>query len=202
MHGDIDEGSGPIVIFLHGEPSWSFLYRHMIKLCVAAAALAPDHRVWPLGQADGPRDVHVCASHSWIGQWFDAVVPPSAASCSSSKTGASSVKAGRVDAGAVRRRGRRQYWLAKRRAGAARPSKWLKFSQTVEVLPVGMIVSGGTADGLSEEAVDAYDAPLQRGGKGRRSPVPAGCADGALAARRRRKSRLLEIVSATSTSRS
>ena len=37
----IDEGSGPIVIFLHGEPSWSFLYRHMIKLCVAGASPVP-----------------------------------------------------------------------------------------------------------------------------------------------------------------
>ena len=46
-------------------------------------------------------------------------------------------------------------------AGASKAFlKWLKFSQTVEVLPVGMIVSGGTANGLSEEAVDAYDAPF------------------------------------------
>ena len=40
----IDEGAGPIVIFLHGEPSWSFLYRHMIKLCVAGGCRVP-HRV-------------------------------------------------------------------------------------------------------------------------------------------------------------
>jgi haloalkane dehalogenase len=26
----IDEGSGPIILFLHGNPTWSFLYRHIV----------------------------------------------------------------------------------------------------------------------------------------------------------------------------
>jgi haloalkane dehalogenase len=34
----LDEGAGPPVIMVHGNPSWSFLYRGL------AAALAPDHR--------------------------------------------------------------------------------------------------------------------------------------------------------------
>ena len=42
----LDEGSrdGEIILMLHGEPSWSYLYRHMIPLFVAAGfrALAPD----------------------------------------------------------------------------------------------------------------------------------------------------------------
>jgi haloalkane dehalogenase len=35
----IDEGSGPPVVFIHGTPTWSFLYRDLI------ARLAPRHRV-------------------------------------------------------------------------------------------------------------------------------------------------------------
>ena len=35
----IDEGSGAPVVFVHGTPTWSFLYRHLI------ARLAPRHRV-------------------------------------------------------------------------------------------------------------------------------------------------------------
>jgi len=35
----VDEGSGELVVLVHGTPTWSFLYRHLIK------ALAPDFRV-------------------------------------------------------------------------------------------------------------------------------------------------------------
>ena len=35
----VDEGSGPPVVFIHGTPTWSFMYRHLI------ARLAPRHRV-------------------------------------------------------------------------------------------------------------------------------------------------------------
>jgi haloalkane dehalogenase len=35
----VDEGRGPAVLMLHGNPTWSFYYRHLIT------ALAPDHRV-------------------------------------------------------------------------------------------------------------------------------------------------------------
>jgi pimeloyl-ACP methyl ester carboxylesterase len=37
----LDEGQGEILLCLHGEPSWSFLYRKMIPiLCV-------NHECWP-----------------------------------------------------------------------------------------------------------------------------------------------------------
>jgi haloalkane dehalogenase len=46
MHA-VDEGprDAPVVLMLHGEPTWSFLYRKMIPVIVAAGlrAVAPDH---------------------------------------------------------------------------------------------------------------------------------------------------------------
>ena len=27
----VDEGSGPTVLLLHGEPTWSYLYRHTVR---------------------------------------------------------------------------------------------------------------------------------------------------------------------------
>ena len=30
----VDEGQGPVVLMLHGEPSWSYLYRKMIPVFV------------------------------------------------------------------------------------------------------------------------------------------------------------------------
>ncbi len=40
----IDEGKGPIILCLHGEPTWSFLYRKMIPLFIRAGfrVIAPD----------------------------------------------------------------------------------------------------------------------------------------------------------------
>ncbi|NTV66054.1 MAG: alpha/beta hydrolase, partial [Oscillochloris sp.] len=35
----VDEGSGPPVVMVHGNPTWSFYYRHLI------AALRDTHRV-------------------------------------------------------------------------------------------------------------------------------------------------------------
>ena len=43
----IDEGpaDGPVVLMMHGMPTWSYLYRNMIKLMVAKGyrCIAPDH---------------------------------------------------------------------------------------------------------------------------------------------------------------
>jgi len=42
----VDEGpkDGGVILMMHGEPSWSYLYRHMIPVCVAAGhrVIAPD----------------------------------------------------------------------------------------------------------------------------------------------------------------
>jgi haloalkane dehalogenase len=42
----VDEGprDAPVVLMMHGEPSWSYLYRHMIGPVVAAGfrVIAPD----------------------------------------------------------------------------------------------------------------------------------------------------------------
>src|SRR2546426_9493886 len=40
----VDEGSGPPVLMLHGNPTWSFLYRNVIKqLGGAVRSIAPDY---------------------------------------------------------------------------------------------------------------------------------------------------------------
>lgn len=40
----LDEGAGPVVVFVHGNPAWSFLYRHMIAgLRDRYRCIAPDH---------------------------------------------------------------------------------------------------------------------------------------------------------------
>jgi haloalkane dehalogenase len=50
----VDEGVGEIVLCLHGQPSWSYLYRKMIPLLVGAGCrvIAPD--LIGFGKSDKP----------------------------------------------------------------------------------------------------------------------------------------------------
>lgn len=56
----IDEGprDGPVMLLLHGMPTWSFLYRDMIPGLVQAGyrCIAPDHMGF--GRSDKPTDIH------------------------------------------------------------------------------------------------------------------------------------------------
>lgn len=48
----VDEGSGPPLLLLHGNPTWSFLYRDLIKdLRDSYRCIAPDHPGFGLSQA-------------------------------------------------------------------------------------------------------------------------------------------------------
>ncbi len=52
----LDEGSGPPVLLLHGEPTWSYLYRTIIpELTGGARAIAPDY--FGFGRSDKPLEV-------------------------------------------------------------------------------------------------------------------------------------------------
>ena len=53
----IDEGEGPPVVFLHGEPTWSFLWRKVIPPVIDAGfrCVAPD--LAGFGRSDKPLDL-------------------------------------------------------------------------------------------------------------------------------------------------
>jgi haloalkane dehalogenase len=79
----LDEGpkDAPPVVLLHGEPSWSYLYRKMIPLLIDAGfrCLAPD--LIGFGKSDKPDDqaFYTYARHvAWLKQWRNAVVPETA----------------------------------------------------------------------------------------------------------------------------
>jgi haloalkane dehalogenase len=74
----LDEGAadGPVVLLLHGQPTWSYLYRHMIPPLVAAGfrVLAPD--LIGFGRSDKPArtDDYTYARHiSWMSEWLLAL---------------------------------------------------------------------------------------------------------------------------------
>lgn len=74
----VDEGpaSSPPVLLMHGEPSWSFLYRRMIPPLVAAGhrVVAPD--LIGFGRSDKPaqRSDYTYQRHvDWMAQWLNEV---------------------------------------------------------------------------------------------------------------------------------
>lgn len=74
----VDEGprDADPILMLHGEPTWSYLYRHMIPICVAAGhrVIAPD--LIGFGKSDKPTNVedYSYAQHmSWMQQFIDAL---------------------------------------------------------------------------------------------------------------------------------
>lgn len=73
----VDEGprDGPIVLCLHGEPAWSYLYRKMIPLLTAAGlrVIAPD--LPGFGKSDKPADREDYTYQSqvdWMNAWLIA----------------------------------------------------------------------------------------------------------------------------------
>src|SRR5688572_21573220 len=70
----VDEGpaDGAPIVMLHGEPSWSYLYRKMVPVLAAAGyrALAPD--LVGFGRSDKPADrrEYTYARHvAWVTTW-------------------------------------------------------------------------------------------------------------------------------------
>jgi haloalkane dehalogenase len=74
----LDEGpaNGPLVLCLHGEPTWSYLYRKMIPVFTAAGyrVLAPD--LVGFGRSDKPseRSDYTYSKHlRWMADWIEAL---------------------------------------------------------------------------------------------------------------------------------
>ncbi|QSP94727.1 haloalkane dehalogenase [Marinobacter salinisoli] len=72
----VDEGPAEAkpILMLHGEPSWSYLYRHMISLCVAKGhrVVAPD--LIGFGKSDKPTDINAYSYQQhmdWMQSFLD-----------------------------------------------------------------------------------------------------------------------------------
>ena len=71
----IDEGprNGPLVLLMHGQPSWSYLYRKFVPPLVAAGCrvIAPD--LVGFGRSDKPtdREAYTYEAHvGWMSEWL------------------------------------------------------------------------------------------------------------------------------------
>ena len=163
----VDEGppDGETVLLMHGEPSWSYLYRHMIPVLAAAGlrVVAPDLVGFGRSDKPTPRSEYTYARHvEWMRSLlFDHL----------DLTGVTLV--GQDWGGLIGLRLVGEHDERFRRVVAANtflpvgttpPGKaflnWLAFSQEVENFPAGMIVNGGCTTELTPDTIAAYDAPF------------------------------------------
>jgi len=162
----VDEGprDAAPVLLMHGEPSWSFLYRRVIPVLVAAGhrVIAPD--LVGFGRSDKPADV---ADYSYAAHvaWMSEVV------------------FGVLDLRDATFFGQDWGGLIGLRLVAAQPERfarvvigntglptgdghltdaffaWQQFAADAPSLPIGQIINFGTTTDLAAEVIAAYDAP-------------------------------------------
>ncbi|AOW91620.1 haloalkane dehalogenase [Rhodococcus sp. WMMA185] len=163
----IDEGpkDGPVVLLLHGEPSWSYLYRHMIPVLVDAGmrVIAPD--LIGFGRSDKPTEVsdYTYARHvEWMRSFlFDALdLNDITLFCQD--------WGGLIGLRLVGEHPERFARVCASNTGLPDgtrklPEAWQMFRNFVAStpdLPIGRLVSGGCTEPLTEEEIAAYEAPF------------------------------------------
>ncbi len=161
----VDEGAAGAqpVLMLHGEPSWAYLYRHMISPAVDAGfrVVAPD--LVGFGRSDKPLDraaYSYAAQVAWMQQWIEALdLRNIVLACQDwgSLIGLRLVAA-MPDrfAGVALSNGGLPEGQPAPRAFAI----WRAFARYSPVFPIGRIVKAGTKRALSAEEIAAYDAPF------------------------------------------
>jgi haloalkane dehalogenase len=163
----LDEGPADAapVLLMHGEPSWSYLYRRMVPALVAAGhrVIAPD--LVGFGRSDKPlaTDDYTYARHvAWMQEaLFDRLDLRDITFFGQDWGGLVGLRLVAADPDRFARVCIGNTGLP---TGDGRPSDaflaWQRFSQEVESFPVGFIINGGCTTDLAPEVVAAYDAPF------------------------------------------
>jgi haloalkane dehalogenase len=155
----------PVVLLLHGEPSWSYLYRIMIPVLTAAGLqiVAPD--LVGFGRSDKPteRGDYTFARHvEWMRELlFDRLELADISLVCQDWGGLIGLRLVGEHPQRFARVVAANTFLP---TGDAAPGDaffaWQRFSQEVEVFPTGFIVNSGCTTDLPVEVQAAYDAPF------------------------------------------
>lgn len=161
----LDEGPADAdpVLLLHGEPSWSFLYRTMIPVLLAAGhrVIAPD--LVGFGRSDKPtqRSDYTYQRHvDWMQSVLDQLELKNITLVCQDWGGLIGLRLLAENPDRFSRAVAANTMLP---TGDMDPgeafSQWRKFSQEVPEFPVGNIINGATTTELSADVIKAYDAP-------------------------------------------
>ena len=162
----VDEGprSAPPVLLLHGEPSWSYLYRKMIPPIVAAGfrAVAPD--LVGFGRSDklASRDDYTYQRHvDWMKAWLVAVDLKDVTLVCQDWGGLIGLRLVAEHPDRFARVVAANTFLPTGDQPAGRAFlAWKEYSQTTPDFHVGGIIRGGSAKELATGVEAAYDAPF------------------------------------------
>lgn len=161
----VDEGprDAPVVLCLHGEPTWSYLYRHMIPVFTAAGyrCVAPD--LIGFGKSDKPAaraDYTYQAHVDWMTAWLQGLDLTGITLVCQDWGGLIGLRllAAMPERFVRLSVGNTALPTGDQPMGAAFKS-WRDYSQSVEVFDAGRIVYGGTAQKISPAEIAAYNAP-------------------------------------------
>jgi haloalkane dehalogenase len=156
---------GPPVLLLHGEPSWSFLYRKVIPVLAGAGlrAIAPD--LIGFGRSDKPAAVadHSYARHvEWIRAFaFDALGLGGVTLVGQDWGGLIGLRLVAEHPGRFARVVAANTGLPT--GDQPMPDVWLRFREVVRTAPalnVSRLVQSGCQTTLPPEVLAAYDAPF------------------------------------------
>jgi haloalkane dehalogenase len=162
----VDEGDGPLVVCLHGEPTWSYLYRDVI------AELTPDHRVvapdFPgFGRSDKPTDRDAYTFDLHLGALrtiFEALNLTEATLVVQDWGGLLGLPYAVRHPERIARLVVLNTFLPTGEAGEKSEAflQWRRFVEARPDFPVSLIVRRGLSDAsrLSEAEAAAYDAPF------------------------------------------
>ena len=160
---DENKDSNDVVLLLHGEPTWCYLYRHIIPILTKAGkrVIAPD--LIGFGKSDKltTKEDYTYANHiMWVSQLFDHLHLDNVVLFAQDWGGLIGLRilaenpekfSGLVVSNSGLPVG----------SGASEGFKqWLNYSQTVEDFNAGKIVYQGSLKALDNYEIDAYNAPF------------------------------------------
>lgn len=162
----VDEGprDGAVVLCLHGEPTWSFLYRKMIPLFAAAGlrVIAPD--LVGFGRSDKParREDYSYAHHvRWMRDFIEAAALSDITLLGQDWGGLIGLRVLAADPDRFARFSLSNTALPTGDHEASEAfHRWRRFSQEDSEFDIGQIVNLFGRGDLSEAEVDAYRAPF------------------------------------------
>jgi len=163
----VDEGpsdAAETVLLMHGEPSWSYLYRHMIPPLLDAGhrVVAPD--LVGFGRSDKPtnRDDYTYARHvAWMTQWLTSLDLQHITLVCQDWGGLIGLRLATAEPDRFDRLVIANTFLPTGDRDLGDGFRmWRTFSQDVPEFDSGGVVNMGTTTELSPEVIAAYNAPF------------------------------------------
>lgn len=160
----LDEGprSAAPILLMHGEPSWSYLYRKFVPWLTARGhrVIAPD--LVGFGRSDKPaeRTDYTYERHvAWMSCWLAALDLRGITLFCQDWGGLIGLRLVAAFPDRFARLVLSNTGLPIGKGSSQGFDAWLAFSQNVPVFPAGAIVNGGTTRELTAAEIAAYDAP-------------------------------------------